>query len=69
MKCKICVAQVKKIFSARAMNKYDVEYFNCDDCECLFTENLYWPDEAYERAIIISDNGIISRNQHFTKFL
>lgn len=69
MKCKICTAQAKIIFSARVMNKNDVEYFHCDDCEYLFTENPYWLDEAYERAINISDTGIISRNQHFTKFL
>ena len=69
MKCKICAAQAKKVFSARVMNKYDVEYFRCDNCEYLFTENPYWLDEAYERAINISDTGIISRNQHFTELL
>jgi hypothetical protein len=41
MKCKICAAKAIKVFWARVMNNYDVEYFNCDDCECLFTENLY----------------------------
>jgi len=69
MKCKICTTQAKKVFSARVMNKYDVEYFRCDNCEYLFTENPYWLDEAYERTINISDTGIILRNQHFTKLL
>lgn len=69
MKCKICAAQAKKVFSARVVNNYDVEYFHCDDCEYLSTENPYWLDEAYKRAINISDTGLISRNQHFTKFL
>ena len=69
MKCKICYAQARRVFSARVMNKYDVEYFRCDNCEYLFTENPHWLDEAYERAINISDTGIISRNQHFTKSL
>jgi len=69
MKCKICAAQTPKVFSARVMNKYDVEYFRCNNCEYLFTENPYWLDEAYERASNISDTGIISRNQHFTILL
>jgi hypothetical protein len=69
MKCKICTAQAKKIFSARVMNKYDVEYFRCDSCEYLFTENPYWLDEAYERAINISDTGLINRNIEFSKIL
>jgi hypothetical protein len=69
MKCKICTAQAKKVFMARVINKYDVEYFRCDKCEYLFTENPHWLGEAYERAINISDTGIISRNQHFTKLL
>jgi len=69
MNCRICTAQAKRVFSARVMNKFDVEYYSCDNCEYLFTENPHWLDEAYERAINISDTGIISRNQHFTKFL
>ena len=68
MNCKICANQSKTVFTAKVMCKYDVEYFYCDNCEYLFTENPHWLDEAYERAINISDTGIISRNQHFTKF-
>lgn len=69
MKCKICTAQAKKLFSAKVMNKYGIEYFHCDDCECLFTENPYWIDEVYERQNNIFDTELISRNQHSTKFL
>jgi Methyltransferase domain len=69
MKCKICTTQAKKVFSARVMNKYDVEYFRYDRCEYLFTEDPYWLDEAYKRAINISDTGVISRNQQFTIIL
>jgi protein-arginine kinase activator protein McsA len=51
MKCKICTARAKKVCSARVTNKYDVEYFRCDNCESLFTENPYWLNGEYERAI------------------
>ena len=67
MNCKICGANAENLFKAKVLNKYDVQYFRCTSCEYIFTEEPYWLEEAYKRAINISDTGILERNIYFTK--
>ena len=67
MNCKICGTLSEFVFEAKVLNKYEVKYFSCPNCEYLFTENPYWLDEAYNRAINISDTGLISRNIFLSK--
>jgi hypothetical protein len=62
MKCKICDQDNNKIFNAKILNKYDVEYFHCSNCGFLQTEEPYWLEEAYTESINVSDTGIMSRN-------
>lgn len=62
MKCKICNSEAKNIFSATILNKYDVQYYQCPECEYLFTEEPYWLDEAYEHSICTIDIGYVARN-------
>ncbi len=62
MNCKICGQDSKKEFSAKILNKYDIEYFHCDNCGFLQTEEPYWLEEAYKESINVSDTGIMSRN-------
>ena len=69
MNCKICKNPVTKIFNARVLNKYSVDYFNCNNCGFVFTEKPYWLKEAYERPINLSDTGILQRNISFSKTL
>lgn len=67
MNCKICSSEVKKNFKKKILNKYDVQFFHCNNCGFLFTEEPYWLAEAYNSAINISDTGILDRNIYFSK--
>lgn len=62
MKCKICSNNSNKIFSANLMDKYQTDYFYCNDCGFLQTEEPYWLDEAYSAAISDADTGLVARN-------
>lgn len=66
MICKICNYESKNIFSAKIIKKYNINYFYCDNCGFLFTEEPYWLKEAYNSAINISDTGIMNRNINFS---
>ncbi len=67
MNCKICQNISAKKFTARVLNKYDVDYFYCSTCGFLQTEEPYWLKEAYSDSITLSDTGILERNQLFAK--
>jgi len=62
MNCKICNQKTKQIFTANILKKYDIKYFNCQNCGFLQTEEPYWLDEAYSESINISDTGYMQRN-------
>lgn len=65
MDCKICQHKSDKIFSARVLNKYEVDYFYCSFCGFLQTEDPYWLSEAYADSITLSDTGMLERNTFF----
>ena len=44
------------------MLKYDVQYFQCSECQFIQTETPYWLPEAYSSAITETDLGLASRN-------
>lgn len=67
MICKICNKKTKKIFKSKILNKYDINYFHCEHCSFLQTEEPYWLEEAYGESINVSDTGIMSRNLDLTK--
>jgi len=67
MQCNICQNISNKKFTARVLNKYDVDYFYCSTCGFLQTEKPYWLEEAYRESITLSDTGILERNQLFAK--
>lgn len=69
MQCKICQKETKKIFKAMILNKYNINYFYCSNCEFLQTEEPFWLDEAYKNPINISDTGYLSRNICLSKKL
>ncbi|MFT4802821.1 MAG: hypothetical protein ACI9YE_000007 [Psychroserpens sp.] len=69
MKCKICNNENKSCFSGKLLNKYEVDYFYCDNCGFLQTEEPYWLEEAYSRSINLSDTGYMSRNLSYSKRL
>jgi glycosyltransferase involved in cell wall biosynthesis len=67
MKCKICEAQVLNFAKARLLNKYNVDYFQCQKCGFVQTEDPYWLEEAYSNPISRSDIGLARRNIVFSK--
>ncbi len=69
MLCKICLKENRKIFKAKIMNEYSIDYFKCDYCGFIQTEDPYWLAEAYKNPINISDTGYIQRNITLSKKL
>ena len=67
MNCKLCNQITNKIFNHLVLNKYNVEYFYCESCKFIQTENPYWLNETYQNPIASIDTGIIKRNLLFTK--
>ncbi len=64
-KCKICGGDCQSIFTTKVLNKYDVQYFQCNTCRFIQTENPYWLQESYENAITSLDLGYVMRNLFF----
>lgn len=67
MNCKICSSQCTSLFMASVLHKYDIEYFQCNTCSFIQTEEVFWIEEAYSNAITSLDIGLISRNYSFAK--
>jgi hypothetical protein len=65
--CKICNSKTAKIFNAKILNKYDVDYFQCISCDFVQTEKTYWLAEAYENSMNLTDTGIMHRNSRSSK--
>lgn len=60
--CPICSGDRQHHFTQRILNKYDVDYFYCNQCGFLQTEQPYWLDEAYGNVIADADTGLVARN-------
>lgn len=60
--CKICGDKSVKIFDAEVLGKYSVDYYQCQGCKFIQTEDPYWLSEAYSSAITAIDVGLIYRN-------
>ena len=67
MNCKICNKKTKKFDAGYILNKYTVDYFQCENCGFVQTEHPYWLEESYSEAISVSDTGLIYRNLLFSK--
>ena len=61
-KCKICDSNSHYFATAKVLQKYNVNYFQCSNCGFVQTEEPYWLDEAYSEAIAVSDVGLVYRN-------
>lgn len=61
-RCAICSSTMEKLFSAKVLAHYEVDYFHCTDCELIQTEQPYWLDVAYDSAITDLDVGLVQRN-------
>ena len=59
--CKVCNNESHEIFKLKVLDKYDVTYLKCDNCEFIQTEEPYWLDEAYIEAVSSNDVWAVSR--------
>lgn len=62
--CRACGATACYSFNGQLLGQLDVRYFECSACAYIQTEEPYWLDRAYSRAITTSDTGIMVRNQN-----
>jgi hypothetical protein len=62
LKCTLCDGDRHHHFTQRILNKYEVDYFYCNHCGLLQTEQPHWLDEAYKDAIADADTGLVTRN-------
>jgi hypothetical protein len=67
MYCKICGKKAEKIFDAKILGKYKINYFYCNNCGFLQTEEPYWLDEAYKDPITLTDTGYMQRNLYLSR--
>ncbi|MFH1954711.1 MAG: class I SAM-dependent methyltransferase [Pseudomonadota bacterium] len=65
--CRICNSNANKIFDAKIMNKYIIDYFHCSNCGFLQTEAPYWLEESYKHPINPEDTGVLHRNVRLSK--
>ncbi len=61
--CKICDCFSHYYGKMKLLNKYHVSYFRCRSCGFIQTEEPFWLDEVYAKAINHSDVGILARNK------
>jgi tetratricopeptide (TPR) repeat protein len=67
MTCKICSKNSTFLKNARMLNVHSVDYFKCENCGFIQTEEPYWLNEAYSEAITSSDTGLVRRNIELSK--
>jgi len=67
--CKICANIVMPAFRKKVLHKYDVQYYICNKCMFMQTDDPFWLTEAYSDAINATDLGLISRNKIFTELV
>lgn len=69
MNCPICNTQMKQVQNGKILNKYDISYYQCQNCFVLTTEKPYWLEEAYSQSINDTDTGLIGRNINLAKIV
>lgn len=62
MQCKICDYQSSPWKKTRVLKQYMVQYYCCDHCGFIQTEEPYWLAESYSEAIARNDIGLVNRN-------
>jgi len=55
--------------NGQILQKYDIHYYFCGSCKCIFTEKPYWISEAYHESIAVTDTGIMLRNLEVSRDL
>lgn len=61
-KCPICDGYMSVFDMVTVLKKYKVNYWSCQNCGFIQTDNPYWLNESYSDAIVDTDIGLVSRN-------
>jgi len=67
MNCKICNGNSKLIFNKIILQKYPSNYYRCENCSFIQTDETIWLSEAYNSAITALDIGLLERNNYLKK--
>ena len=59
--CRLCGARAEFWSARRLLNRYDVSYYRCSECQSLETESPYWLHDAYDVSGIGADLGAAQR--------
>jgi len=62
MQSKITGGATTLLFTAKILNKHDVNFYRCNDTGFIQTEEPFWLDEDYSSAITKLDVGLLYRN-------
>ena len=64
--CRLCGGETKKEFSHVVLNKYNVNYSECEDCKSLQTDPPFWLEESYinNSSLPHFDTGAVQRSIH-----
>jgi methyltransferase family protein len=64
MKCPICGGQRDLTHTSLVLQRHSVSYWKCLSCDFWGTQEPTWLDEAYDKAIAVTDTGLVARNQN-----
>jgi hypothetical protein len=67
--CRLCGNLAHFSFQKKIISKHDINYFHCQTCGALQTEEPYWLDEAYQPINEQLDTGQFIRCLHNAAFL
>lgn len=69
VKCKICNSNSSFFDKNSVLNKYEANYFRCENCKFIQIENPFWLKESYEDVINSTDVGYVYRNVRLAKIV
>lgn len=69
LECRLCGAVAHAQFKKTLLQRIEVDYFLCSNCELLQTESPYWLDDAYSLDLDGLDIGEQARNVKSVGFI
>ena len=61
LNCRLCGGLLTNKFSKKLLEKYSVNFYECEECKSLQTEKPYWLEEAYADWLTNFDTGVYGR--------
>ena len=61
LNCRLCGGSLTNKFSKKLLEKYSINFYECEECKSLQTEKPYWLEEAYADWLTNFDTGVYGR--------